>query len=330
MADANQGTFALTFDTELIWGSFDSLTPAEFQRLFPDVRGTIDATLALLGRYEVPATWAIVGHLYLDACRRDASGRAHPELVHPGQAWFGRDWYAADPCTDRAHDPLWYGDDVVAAIQAAGSLQEIGCHSFAHALFDDPELTEEAVRSDLGACLDLARRWGITLRSFVFPRNREGHHALLAEHGFRAFRGADPTWHAAIPGPAGRLAHLADQAAGLGPPVSMPTEKLPGLWNIPGSMLFMHRTGVRRFISRSARIRKARAGLDRAARHGGVFHLWTHPFNIASDRSNLLATLETILQHAVRLRDADRLRFDSMGGIAERMSATPGSLGPDP
>ena len=321
MTGGPAGAFALTFDTELIWGSFDSVSAPDFAQMFPDVRGTIDATLALLAKYDVPATWAIVGHLYLRGCSRDAAGLAHPELVHPGQSWFGRDWYSSDPCTDRARDPLWYGDDVVDAIQAAGPLQEIGCHSFSHAAFDDPSLTEEAVRSDLGACLDLARERGITPRSFVFPRNQEGHHALLAEYGFKAFRGADPTWHRRIRGAAGRVAHLVDQAAGISPPVSIPYETLPGLWNVPGSMLYMHRTGARRFIPRAARIRKARAGLRTAADRGGVFHLWTHPFNIASDRDVLLATLEAIVRDAARLRDAGRLRIETMGEIADRMSA---------
>ena len=80
-------TFALTFDTELIWGSFDHLTAAEFERRYPDVRGIVKALLALLEAYNVPATWAVVGHLYLDRCKRSGDGAAHPELVHPAQSW---------------------------------------------------------------------------------------------------------------------------------------------------------------------------------------------------------------------------------------------------
>jgi peptidoglycan/xylan/chitin deacetylase (PgdA/CDA1 family) len=324
------GTLALTFDTELIWGSFDTFSPTEFAREFPDIRRAIAASLRLLERYEVPATWAVLGHLYLGECRRDATGRAHADMVHPVQSWFDREWFAADPCTDRATDPLWYGDDIVDAIRAAGPRQEIGCHSFSHALFDDPALTAEAVRSDLEACLAQAARHGITLRSFVFPRNREGFHALLREYGFRAFRGADPTWHSNVPGAAGRLAHLADQAISIPPPVSVPFEQLPGLWNIPGSMLLLHRSGLRRLVPLEARVRKARRGLRRAIRERGVFHLWTHPFNLANDHEGMLKTLEAILRDAVRLRDAGRLRIESMGEIADRMAMASGVAEPSP
>ena len=68
------GTLILSFDTELIWGSFDTKTPEEFGRLYPDVRGTIDRLLSLLDRYEVSATWAVLGHVFLSACSRDACG----------------------------------------------------------------------------------------------------------------------------------------------------------------------------------------------------------------------------------------------------------------
>jgi peptidoglycan/xylan/chitin deacetylase (PgdA/CDA1 family) len=316
------GTFSITFDTELIWGSFDSMTPSAFERRYPDVRGTIARMLSLLERYEVAATWAVVGHVFLRSCSRGPSGLTHEELtVRPRQRWRPGDWYASDPGTDRDRDHLWYGDDIVDALLATRTPQEIGCHSFSHALFGDPDLTRAAVDADLDACLAEARHRGVTLRSFVFPRNAEGHHEALKAHGFVAFRGADPAWHAALPGALGRGAHLVDQAIGLAPPVSQPSERLPGLWNIPGSALLIHRTGLRRAIPMASRVRKARAGLRRAAATGGVFHLWTHPFNLASDPAFMLASLDAILREATTARDQGDIAIESMGAIADRLSA---------
>jgi hypothetical protein len=322
------GTFALTFDTELIWGSFDSMTPAVFERRFPDVRGTIERILALLARYEVAATWAVVGHLFLRECRRGDAGLAHPELVRPQQRWRPGDWYAADPCSDRQRDPLWYGDDILDLLQGARGGHEIGCHSFGHALYGDPHLTRAAVDADLEACLARAAERGLTLRSFVFPRNVEGHHEALRAHGFRAYRGADPAWFARLPSVLARGGHLVDQTLGLPPPVRKPSETLPGLWNIPGSALLLHRTGPRRVIPMAARLRKARAGLERAASSGGVFHLWTHPFNLAADRTFMLATLEGILQHARAIRDRGGIRIETMAEIAGHSAEARGGAPP--
>lgn len=317
------GVFTLTFDTELIWGSFDHSSPGDFERHYPDERATIDGMLRLLERYEVSATWALVGHLFLDACERDASGRAHGDMVHPRQSRMRTDWFHADPATDRARDPLWYGVDVLDAIQDAGHPQEIACHSFSHPQFGDPAMTLEAARSDLAACVRLANDRGIRLKSFVFPRNSEGHHVALHEAGIRVFRGLDPTWHSRTPEAVHRPAHFVDQALGIAPPVSRPTEHLPGLWRVPGSALLMGRTGMRRYVPAGARIHKAKLGLRRAAEQDAVFHLWTHPFNLSSDREYMLGVLEGILRAATEARDRDQLRIAPMGAVPDLFGADP-------
>jgi peptidoglycan/xylan/chitin deacetylase (PgdA/CDA1 family) len=317
-------TFALTFDTELIWGSFDHTSPSEFERRYPDVRSTIRRILEVLDRHEVAATWAVVGHLFLSSCQRDAAGRAHPELVSPRQSWYPRDWYGADPCTDRSRDPLWYGLDVVDAIRSARTPQEIGCHSFGHALFGDPSFTREAAEADVAACVELAAQQGLRLRSFVFPRNSEGYHDVLRAHGFEAFRGVDPIRSMGWPRPLRRTAHLATHVLGSPPPVSRPVETLPGLWDLPGSMLFLHRTGIRRLATRAARMRRFRAGLARAQADGGVFHLWTHPFNLASDPDYLVGILDDMVGAAARLRADGRLAIRTMGSIVDAVKAAGG------
>jgi peptidoglycan/xylan/chitin deacetylase (PgdA/CDA1 family) len=313
------GTFVLSLDTELIWGSFDHTSDADFERRYPDVRGTIDQMLRLLDRYGVPATWAVVGHLLLDACERGADGRAHPEMPRPDHAWFGGDWYARDPCSTLQQDPLWYGRDVVDAIRGARVSHEIGCHGFSHALLGDPGCSSEVADAELAACVALAERLGITLRSFAFPRNREGHHDRVLAHGFDAYRGADPTWYRDLPTPLHRAANFGDHLLALRPPVSVPYERLPGLWNIPGSMLLLHRVGVRRVVTVDARIAKARRGLRRAVDTGRVFHLWTHPFNLAHDRPAMLRALDGILRDAARLRDAGLLQIDTMQSLSRRL-----------
>src|SRR5687767_9232224 len=104
-----RGVFVLSLDTELAWGSFDHTPVAAFANRYPDLRGTIRRLLDLFERYELSATWAVVGHLFLDSCQRGGDGRAHPECLRPQYRWYPHDWLGADPCTDRHTDPLWYG-----------------------------------------------------------------------------------------------------------------------------------------------------------------------------------------------------------------------------
>lgn len=307
-------TFVLSLDEELMWGSFDHASEGSFTRAHADVRGVIHQLLALLDRYRVSATWALVGHLFLSECAQPADGRIHPELVRPNHDWFKRDWLAFDPGTNRQSHPWWYGDDLVTAIAACATPQELASHSFSHLVYGDEGCSREAADSDLAACVNAAN--GIPLRSFVFPYNRGGHHALLSRHGFIAYRGEAPDWFAGFARPFKRAAHFADQALALTPPLTIASEHLPGLWNIPASMLFFHRQGVRRLIPLSARVRKAKRGIDRAIATQSLFHLWFHPFNLCVDRAGMFAALEEILTYATK----SGIAIKTMGELAEELA----------
>src|SRR4030042_3128688 len=54
-------------------------------------RSNIPVILDLFEKYNVPATWAIVGHLFLSQCKRGANGLAHPEVPRPG-FFENRNW----------------------------------------------------------------------------------------------------------------------------------------------------------------------------------------------------------------------------------------------
>jgi peptidoglycan/xylan/chitin deacetylase (PgdA/CDA1 family) len=314
-------TFVISLDQELIWGSFDHTTPGAFLAAHPDPRGTVRALVEMFEELEIPATWAIVGHLFLSSCARGPDGRAHPEIVRPNHAFYPGDWLGADPCTDRARDPLWYGDDILDLVQGARAGHEIACHSFSHVVYGDPGCAEEAAAADLLACVEAAKKRGVLLRSFVFPRNREGHHHLLRQHGFIAFRGEEPAWWRGLPGAAKRAGHLIDQAAMRPPPVVEPVERLPGLWNLPGSMLLLHRHGVRRYIPLAMRRRRISLGLTRAIEQRRLFHLWFHPHNLSYDRAGLFAVLRQGLRQAARLRDRGLLDIRTMDSLAEELRA---------
>jgi hypothetical protein len=277
----------------------------------------------MLEELEVPATWAVVGHLFLESCPRGHDGTAHPELLRPSFAWYPDDWFSRDPCTDRARDPLWYGDDIVDLILAARVPQEMASHSFSHLPYGDRGCPEPVAAADLAECIRLAEARGVSLRSFVFPRNIEGHHGLLQRNGFIAYRGRDQTWFERLPGRGKRVGHFVDQLGRVAPPVSRPTEALPGLWNIPGSMVLIGRDGVRKFIPLASRVAKARAGLRRAVAEEKMFHLWLHPSNLASDPDAMLGALRAILTEAARLRERGSLEIHTMHSLATGLVTMP-------
>jgi peptidoglycan/xylan/chitin deacetylase (PgdA/CDA1 family) len=301
-----RGVFTLSLDFELIWGTIDRgpeklAAACEIERHL-----VIDRLLALLEEYEISATWCVLGHLFLDSCA-PTDGRKHPEIVPPRHAWVADDWFAHDPCGSEQSDPIFYGRSLVEKIRSCPVRQEIGCHSFSHPIFGDPGCSPETAASELSECVRLAGELGIEMRSFAFPRNRVGHLDQLRSHGFTCYRGPEPTWYERErwPKPVRRLGHLLDVIAARRPPVVLPVEARPGLWNVPASMINYPMHGRRRHIPLSVRVSRARKGLDAASAEAGVFHLWFHPTNLADETERMFSGLRQIFDYAAALR-ADR------------------------
>lgn len=282
------GYFVISFDTELAWGTRDHQGWKRYGRHYDMVRAIVAELLRLLEKYELSATWDLVGHLFLDSCQ-PLNGIKHPEVITPTPHWF-----FDDPCTDWKRDPLWYGPDIVKAILKCPVAQEIGSHTFSHM---EAWVPKESFQSDLRAWKQAAGRWGIEPVALVFPRNKVGHLDVVSREGFRCYRGLDPALSNRIPSPFDRIIGVLEYFAMLTPSTVLP-ERCGSLWNIPGTFFYVHKDGWAKYLPISARVIRAKKGLRRAAKRREVFHLWTHPFNLAGDVQGLLKGLESIFCYA--------------------------------
>jgi hypothetical protein len=168
-------------------------------------------------------------------------------------------------------------------------------------------------------CLRAAGDLDLTMRSFAFPRNRVGHFGVLARHGFVCYRGPEPQWYSRarqVPRAVARAAHLWDFVRAATPPAVWPVRESCGVIDVPGSMVFLPRHGVRRLVPMGRRVRRAARGLEQAARTGLLFHLWMHPTNLADDSDAMLAGLERTFAHAANLRAHGHLRFATVGEMS--------------
>jgi peptidoglycan/xylan/chitin deacetylase (PgdA/CDA1 family) len=318
----DRGVFTLSLDFELIWGTLDRGVDNFREACERERSVVVGRLLALLAEFEISATWCTLGHLFLDRCApRD--GQKHPEIVPPTHAGIA-DWFEHDPCGTEESDPIFYGKSLVDRVLACPVPQEVGCHSFSHPMFGDPGCSRETAITELAECVRLAGERGLELRSFAFPRNRVGHLEVLRDHGFTSYRGPEPTWYdgGRWPRPIKRLGHLADVLLARRPPVVLPQETLPGLWNFPGSMIYFPMHGLRRHIPLSLRVGRALKGLDAAANQRRIFHLWFHPTNLAFETDPMLDGLRRIFERASALRRNGALSIRSMGDIvAEQAGA---------
>lgn len=294
--------FIISLDFELLWGHV-AYSEAEAVSLMNNDarkgRGATDCLLGLFERYNIPATWATVGHLFLDHCVKK-DGLPHPEMPR-----FNKGWYSWDPCTDLSRDPLYYAKDVVEKIMASKAGHEIGYHSFSHVNFS--ECSPEVAEAELKAGQELAQQLGITFKSLVFPENAIGHVDLLKKYGYQIYRGKYlRRYH---PDQNRLLRYVNGAIDRYAAPTTEPLWR-DGIWEIPSSLFFFDRRFAPTLLFR------ARRGIDSAIRSKRVFHVYLHPYNLLMDAS-LPHKLEELLSYVARKRDQGKLRVLTMGQLAE-------------
>lgn len=311
-----KGIFTISIDVELTWGTFDHAGYIKYKTAYEKYRAIIKSLLRLFKKYEIAATWAIVGHLFLDSCKKE-NGILHPDIVRPTHNWFPDDWFSCDPASDLSRNNFWYGSDIVDMIKRALPKHEIASHSFCHPVFSDEECSKQTAESDIKKCVELAEKEGIDLKSFAFPRNTPGHLDMLSKYGFIAFRGNGDVYCKIKPKILKKICLLLNDIIGSTPPVVLPNITDFGLVEIPSSMLFRFAYGKSKFIPKGIRLKKAKKGIDRAIREGKIFHLWFHPISFAWKTAEMLEEFEEILEDALKKRNKGILEILTLEKIAE-------------
>ena len=305
----------VSLDAELRWGFHDFAEIPE-ERVSNARDGWLDL-LEVFETFDVPATWAIVGHLFLEECSGDHEG-------HPA----GPEWFARDSGGSFAPGSEWFGPDLVEAVIDSDVDHDVGSHTFSHVEFADPEPPADVVDAELRLSREAAEEYGVELSSFVFPRNRVGHREALAEHGFTCYRGSAPDrWYEGTPiRSAGKLATFALDATA--PPIVSPSVDEYGLVDVPASMyLFEFEGGPRdaiQAVSRDPVVRQVELGLERVSERGeGILHLWLHPNNVTGSKD--LERMRAIASLLARYRNRHGVDVETMAGVAERVRTTEGT-----
>jgi peptidoglycan/xylan/chitin deacetylase (PgdA/CDA1 family) len=293
-------TFILSLDTEIAWGTYSA--PGSKASAFDTYPALLRRLVNLLDIYEISATWAVVGALI------DPQPDALPPVHYP---------FASAPDTERVQrgPAHWFHlPAVLDCIQRARAPQEIATHTYTHLLSDAPAVSRERFAAELRAARDLHAKLGLPpLRSLVYPQNRVAHVDVLGEFGITSYRGPAEDWYSALPRPLSRPAHLLDRSLGFPPPVYRlaDCDRTHDVVNLPASQFLMSYDGVRASIPTESRVRQALTGLDRAAEHNAIFHLWFHPFNLGSADA-MFDALTTILAQVYERRSAGTLRVLTM------------------
>jgi peptidoglycan/xylan/chitin deacetylase (PgdA/CDA1 family) len=321
----------ISLDTELGWGSFDRGGLQRNMELYLSERDIIKRLLAMFDSHKINATWAIVGHLFLKSCSRDGADN-HNHVLQPTYSWYPDGWLSHDPFSNVNKDPLFYAPDIIDDILAARQAHEIASHTFTHAILGDPECSREVAYSQLSECKRLARDRGIETASMVFPRNSVGRLDVLSELGFSSFRGQELRWYRRLDfgERIRKLCHYLDRFMAVTPPCykklsGYKTETQPQwLIDLPASMFYAPFGGLWNLVGLSRRVSQAKKGIMEAVRQRALFHLWFHPFNLATSPL-LLEGMDEALSFLANPVKAGNIESLTMAETARRMNRLMGA-----
>jgi peptidoglycan/xylan/chitin deacetylase (PgdA/CDA1 family) len=294
--------FSLSLDIELAWAFILNSQQRALNRLRNDPgngRGAIVSLLKLLEKYDVPATWAVVGNLFLGLA---GAG----ELIQREMPQFTEGWLDWDFYSSLHGNALYFGRDIVEKVLASPVKHEIGLHSFFHIPFS--LCSQEVARAEVELGIKAAEMFGLSPRSFVFPQNRIGHTDVLKEYGFTIYRSKNR-------GQSRRWEHkfiIRKYNGLLGQFVTLPVSPSykDGIWELPSSMCFSGNP-----LLNLGYLSRTKFWLNQAIRSNRVFHIWLHPWSLSVDKG-LTNELENFLALVAQRRDKGKLEVMTMGQLA--------------
>jgi peptidoglycan/xylan/chitin deacetylase (PgdA/CDA1 family) len=313
-------TFVISLDFELMWGVRDHADVNSYGENVRGVRVAIPRMLDLFERNGIRATWATVGFLFCES--KDELIESAPSLLPSYyESRLSNYNYLHEVGEDEDSDPYYFGASLINRIRSCPG-QEIGSHSFSHYYCLEAGQTLAQFDADIDAAVAIARRRGITLKSFVFPRNQysDQHLGALNRKGFKVFRGNERSWAYRATDSAGqsnirRAWRLADHYANLTGHHVHDKSRQGGLVEMAASKF------LRPFSSKLTRLEGLRlnritSAMDEAVATKRAFHLWWHPHNFGVNVDENIQFLKLIVAHFAKHRDRDGMVSANMGDFA--------------
>ncbi len=339
-----KGIFTISLDFELHWGGFEKwgLLVAggrlpvsdgqlgNFNEYFLNTRKVIPEMLELFRQCEVHVTWATVGMLFHEskaALLANAPAQKPSYVEKDLSAYHYIDNVGIGD--NEECDPFHFAPTLIRQILATPH-QEIGTHTFAHYYCNEAGQRVEQFREDLRAAQRVAKEYGITLRSLVFPRNQFNDEYLKVcfEEGITSVRSNPLDWFWHIESTQGesawkRLNRGLDAYFPVGRKNTYPliTIKLRQGYPIciPASRL-LRPYRPKEFLLNDLKIQRIKSEMTSAAQHGEVYHLWWHPHNFGRYPVQSMQGLNQIVAHYKMLNQKYGMESSSMGELTAKLA----------
>ncbi|MBZ9729064.1 polysaccharide deacetylase family protein [Salegentibacter sp. JZCK2] len=313
------GTLVISLDFELLWGVFDKVDWREKKEYFQNTRKLIPVILELFEEYEISCTWATVGMLFNE--NWEEWNQNIPEILPEYDNEKLSAYLYGKSMQSKETEALCFAPDLIKRIKETRG-QEIGTHTYSHYYCLEPGQTPESFKADLEKSRELAEKFGIRLKSLVFPRNQYNSNYLevCREIGLSTVRTNPDVWYwknTQQDSLQHKIFRTGDAYIGLNNKSYQNTPKIsPGITGQKASRLLRPNSG-NDFLDK-ARIKRIKSELNSAAKNKEIYHLWWHPHNFGDKPEKNLQELKFILEHFKSLKNEFNFESLSMMEVAKK------------
>jgi peptidoglycan/xylan/chitin deacetylase (PgdA/CDA1 family) len=321
------GKFVISLDFELYWGIRDIWTIEQYKSNLLGVQQAVPEMLNLFNNYNIHATWATVGFLFMK--NKDQLLKQFPQVI---PAYNDKNLSPYEEITSLNSSNKEYDDSLFFAyplIQLIRNtpFQEIATHTFSHYYCLEPGQTQESFQEDINSAFKIATAEGIKMNTLIFPRNQvnQSYLDVCKDFGITCYRGNEDCliykasnqqenkyWK--------RFIRLLDAYINL---TGHHTYKLSDiqsnpLINIPSSR-FLRPYNKKLRVLEKLRLNRIKKNITYAAKNKEIYHLWWHPHNFGMNIENNLNFLEEIFLHFKNMQEKYGMESINMGELAEKL-----------
>lgn len=287
-----RGGVIFTADFELAWAVRYSKTTKDPIAYAKSERANVPIILQCADDYNIPITWATVGHLFLEKCSKgDHDWMARLPYMDDHWCFTEGDWFDHDPYSSLEEDPEWYAPDLIKMILASKIEHEIACHTFSHIDCSDKNCPPQVLDDELVACKREADKMGLELKSIAFPGGTVGNLPVLAKHGIKIYRRRVGKYELGYP--------YRDSSGILvsptGPCIALPH---PG-WTVEEEFVYFKKS------------------IDKAIKCNTLAHMWFHP---ASSKEAFTLLMPKIFAYCAQKRAEGLLWIGTMNDLQKHIN----------
>ncbi len=312
------GTFIISLDFELFWGIFDKADISKRIHYFDNTLAVIPDVLKLFESYNIQATWASVGFLFFNDMT-DLKKHLPDRIPHYTNKKLSA-YHYINTLYDDKYEKYHFAPDLIRQILQTNG-QEIGSHTLSHYYCLAEGQNIEDFEADLKQHVAVAKRFGIKLKSLVFPRNQynQAYEAVLLKYSVEYIRTNPDVWFWDTTKKETLLTKIFRTADAYIPlhnnlfTLENTDYNKSQIIKIPASRFFRPLSPYK--ILNKIRLNRIKNEMTRAAKQKKIYHLWWHPHNFGQNPEKSLKELTELLQHYHVLHKKYRFRSRKMSNL---------------